>query len=210
MAVVREIIRRALRKIGVVAHDEPGTAEYFINGLAELNTMIGALNNYQHSLWAVTSMSKTLTTAASYTLTPRPMRIQSMRFKQNGIETPMERLDRQQYDAYPDKTVTGVPSTYYYDPQQATGTVYIWPKLAVAAGETLEITYERQFEDTDELNVGLDAPVNFEEALLYNLAARLALDYGKDAAAAGGIGVGALQLALSADREGSVYFYECE
>jgi hypothetical protein len=122
----------------------------------------------------------------------------------------MQELTRQEYDAYPDKTVTGLPTTFYYDPQQATGTVYIWPALAAAAGETLEITYERELEDTDELNAGLDTPVNWEEAIHFNLAARLGPSYGKDVSVIAQIAIGTMQNALASDREGSVFFYECE
>ncbi len=128
------------------------------------------------------SQTLTLTTAASYSLNPeRPVRILSARFKRSGIEIPMIRLSRDEYDDLPVKTTTGLPTQFYYDRQKEDALFYVWPVLATAAGETVEITYEREFEDVG-INDTVDLPGEWWDVAVLQLASRLVHAYGSEAA----------------------------
>lgn len=128
------------------------------------------------------SQTLTLTTAASYTLNPeRPIRILSARFKRNGQEIPMIRLTRDEYDNLPVKTTTGTPTQFYYDRQKEDALFYVWPVLASASGETVEITYEREFEDVD-INDTIDLPGEWWDVAVLQTASRLVHAYGSEAA----------------------------
>jgi hypothetical protein len=128
------------------------------------------------------SQTLTLTTAASYTLAPeRPVRILSARLKRSGIETPMIRLTRDEYDELPVKTTTGLPTQFYYDRQKEDALFYVWPVLATAAGETIEITYEREFEDVG-INDTIDLPGEWWDVAVLQLASRLVHAYGSEGA----------------------------
>lgn len=205
----QDLITDALRKIGVVAEDEPMTADQAANGLRAWNRLLKSWQNRGYNLWAVTLQTVTLTTAASYTMAPvRPVRILGARFVRNGIETPMLAMTRQEYDDLPVKASTGLPTRYYYDKQREAALLYVWPVLASASGETIRVTYEREAEDQTSLSAVPDIPAEWWEAAVYGLAARLADDYGKNVPNVIARAEEELRLALADDHEGSVYFGE--
>lgn len=175
---VLSIVTAALRKIGVVAGDEAASADDTAHAIEALNWMLKAWQANEWLPWTYTSGTLTLTTAASYTLSPaRPLRILNARLKRSGIEIPMQEMSRDEYDRLPQKTSTGLPTSYHYDRQREAAVFYVWPVLATAAGETVEYTYERELEDIAASTDTLDMPVEWHECVVYNLAARLADDY---------------------------------
>lgn len=205
----RDLVEDALRKIGVVAIDDPMTADESAHALRALDRLMKSWQNREYSLWLNATQTLTLTTSASYTLSPvRPLRILNARLVRSGIETPMQELTREEYDDLPLKSATGVPTTFYYDRQREASLFYVWPVLAAANGETIKIAYEREFEDQTDLTAVPDVPGEWWDAVVYGLAARLADDYGKNVPNVVARAEEELRLALSADREGSIYFGE--
>jgi len=139
-----EICTAALRKIGVVGMGVTASADEIETARVALGRMLKSWQSRGYNLWAVTSMSVTATTSASYSLTPaRPLALQSVRFK-SGSETPMLELSREEYDNLPLKSAAGRPTCFYYDRQKEAGTLYVWPVLSSVTTETLEITYIRE------------------------------------------------------------------
>jgi len=174
---VRDVCTRALRRAGIIDVGEDAEAEVMDAATEQLSDMLKAWQG-QPWFWTRAAMTLTLTTAASYTLSPaRPLRILSARFKRSGTETPMIELSRAEYDMLPVKTTTGVPTQYYYDRQREAALFYVWPVLSAAAGETVQITYVREVEDIASPNDTLDAPVEWYEAITLNLAALLAVEF---------------------------------
>jgi hypothetical protein len=207
---VRDIITDALLDI------EAGTLGQAVNA-RQSDHAVRTLNRLMKS-WQLrddtpsflkASYSLTLTTAASFSLVPeRPIRILSARFKRSGIELPMTRLSRGEWDDLPDKSVTGTPTQYYYDRQKEDALFYIWPQMASVTTETIEITYEREFTDVD-INDDIDLPGEWYDAAVKQLAARLVGPYGSEAAKQSikGEAEYALNLALAAGMDGeSVLF----
>jgi len=207
---IREVVTDALEKIGVVDGESEPEAYEVAKGVRALNRMLKSWQNKGYNLWTYASQSVPLTTAASYTLDPvRPVRVHSVRLKRGAVETPMERLTRDEYDDLPMKSSQGMPTTWYFDRQREAARLYIWPVLATANGETLEITYERELEDMaspGDLNDTLDMPGEWWDAVVYGLAARLADDFMVNAPNVIARAERELSEALAADREGSVFF----
>lgn len=202
----QDLIADALRKIGVVAEDEPMTADQAANGLRAWNRLLKSWQNRGYNLWTVATLSIPLTTAASYTMSPvRPIRILNARLVRDGIETPMIQMTRQEYDALPVKTSTGLPTQFYYDKQREAALFYVWPVLVAASGETVNVTYEREAEDQTLAGVP-DIPGEWWEAAVYGLAARLADDYGQNVPNVIARAEEELRLAMADDREESVFF----
>ncbi|MGE5500689.1 MAG: hypothetical protein ACM3W4_02050 [Ignavibacteriales bacterium] len=116
----------------------------------------------------------------SYTVTAR--RLLSIRRRTSGVDYPMGEWTRQEYFDLPTKAATGTPTVWYSDPQRSVHTLYIWPtaSAAVAANTTLEYTYQRVIEDIDDLDNEADLPQAWLEAIIYNLADRLMLQFGVD------------------------------
>lgn len=119
---------------------------------------------------------------ANYSLsTSKPLRIVEARYRSTATPTsdlPMQPLTRDQYFQLPNKTSTGTPTTFYFDPQVSGGTLYIWPVLSSATTESVVYTYQRRIEDIDSLNNNLDIPQEWLGTCGYALAARLLDDYG--------------------------------
>lgn len=205
--LVRDVVTAALRKLNITNLGDDPDAEDADLAMTALNRMLKAWQNRGYNVWATSQMSVTLTTAASYTMSPvRPLRILNSRFTRSGIETPMVVMTRDEYDALPQKTSAGIPTTYYYDRQREAAKLYVWPVLAAANGETLSITYERETEDVTDLNQVLDLPGEYFDAAVYGLAARLADDYQRDVPQIVARAEEELRVALAFDREESVFF----
>lgn len=208
---IRDIVTDALQKIGVADMGSQPEAYETAKAVRALNRMLKSWQNKGYNLWSYASQSVTLTTAASYTMSPaRPVRIHSVRLKRSGVETPMQRLTREEYDSLPIKTSTGTPTCWYYDKQREDASLYVWPVLSTAAGETLEITYERELEDlagSGDLNDEIDLPGEWWDAAVYQLGERLADDFAVNLTPQYLMrSQSLLNEALAADREGSVFF----
>jgi hypothetical protein len=180
---VRDIITDALLDLEVGAIGEEADATLAAHAVRTLNRVMKMwqLDDAAPSFLKA-SYTLTLTTAASYSLVPeRPIRILSARLKRSGIEIPMIRLSRDEYDMLPVKTTTGLPTQFYYDRQKEDALLYVWPVLATATGETVEITYEREFEDVG-INDTIDLPGEWWDVAVLQLASRLVHAYGSEAA----------------------------
>ena len=180
---VRDIITDALLDLEVGSIGDEADATLAAHAVRVLNRVMKAwqLDDAAPSFLKA-SQSLPLTTAASYTLSPeRPIRILSARFKRSGTEIPMIRLTRDDYDNLPVKTTTGTPTQFYYDRQKEDALFYVWPVLATAAGETVEITYEREFKDV-EINDNIDLPGEWWDVAVLQTASRLVHAYGSEAA----------------------------
>jgi hypothetical protein len=57
--------------------------------------------------------------------------------------------------------------------------MYVYQPLAAVTSETIKYTYQRKFEDIDALTNNLDVRQEHLELVGYNLASRLADDYGR-------------------------------
>lgn len=203
--IARDMVTAALRKIGVVAGDEPSTADQVANGVTALTLMLRSWSNARIAVFQTSEAAVTLTTAASYALSSRPTRVLGVRLRRSGIDLPMQEMTRQEYDDMPLKTSAGTPTCWYLDRQPTAATIYVWPVLASADGETLRITYERAFSS---LAQGDEVPIlpEWEEAAVYCLADRLSDDYTVDVPKVTARAAALYSDALAADREGSVFF----
>lgn len=216
MTLMRDLVQDAFRKCGILAKDEQLEAEDLRAGVRSFNSMVRGWQSKGIDVFGTASMSVTMTTAISYALSPMPVRVHSVRFKRNGSELQMSRMTRDEYDSLPVKTSTGTPTSWYLDRQANAATLYVWQGLAAAAGETLELTYERAFAEVGATDL-MPLPPEWEDAALYGLADRLCEDYEvgnlnpmlSDRIA--GKAMMFFRAALASDREGSVFMHEpCE
>ncbi len=178
----REIIAEAFKVAKIVSGGETPTATEMSDAETTLNLMLKTWSAKEH-LWIRTEGTQALTAStASYAITGA-RRMLSVRRRASSIDTPMNELAREEYYDLPTKSATGTPVSWYFDPQRATRTLYIWPtaSAAVATSTVLHFTYLRVIEDIDALENDPDVPQEWLEALVYSLAARLALSYGSDA-----------------------------
>ena len=175
---VRDIVSDALLDLGVSVIGQTPIAENMALGVRHLSRIMKTWNAKGYSQFLKASQTVTLTTGASYILAPvRPIKILDARFNRNGIETPMIEITRNEYDELPLKDTTGQPTQFYYDRQKEAAIFYVWPLLNVAAGETIEMTYEREPEDISSPNDAIDLPAEWYDAAVLTLAARLTVPF---------------------------------
>lgn len=206
---VEDLTTQALRKARIAGIGEIPASDDSSQAIEELNMMLKGWQNDGLNLWTKTGGSLTLTTAASYTLSPvRPLRILSARFRETATsnEIPMTEMMRDEYDELPNKSTTGTPTQFYYDRQREAALFYIWPILSAATAETVQFTYTREIEDMTSTSDTVDVPGEWWETVVYGLAARLIETYGLQNP---NVTQRAEMLyfdALAFDREGSICF----
>lgn len=125
------------------------------------------------------STSKIGSTVFKFTdLIERPQRTLSCRrktFAQDN-EIPVITWSRQEYFNQVNKNSQGTVVNCYYSPQLGNGRMYVW-QTASSVNDLLLFTFERQLEDILIGDDTLDFPVEWLEAIIYNLASRLSSDY---------------------------------
>lgn len=173
----------ALRKIGVLPIGATASADDAAACLIELELMLKQWGQEGPFLFTKREASQTLVSAtANYSLTStRPLRIIEARYRNASspaTDLPMQPLTRDEYYQLPNKAASGIPTTFYFDPQAATSTIYVWPVLATATTQAIVYTYQRRIEDVDSLNNNLDIPQEWLATVGYALADRLLDDYG--------------------------------
>lgn len=156
--------------------------------------VIGVVQDDDTILWSTiasfsagdtVTLNDALTAAASsgnkvYVYTnamPRPLKIISARRENDGNELGMFELSREEYFDYPNKSATGTPTNFYYDPQTTTGKLYLWPAPDSVDNE-INLTYLDSLEDIDNASEDLDYPQEWMSYLVSNLAVRLAPQQG--------------------------------
>ena len=177
----RQIIEFALRKTNLLALGQSADNDMVDAALVELNVMCKEWMKYP-AIWRLSeaSLTPTANTATISMSSSNPYRVTDCRFRNTASQdTTMEPMTRDEYYALPRKTSTGTPTTWYFDPQRATSTLYIWPVLAVVDTETIQATYQRRFEDVGDLANEVDITQEHLSTVGYNLAARLADNFGR-------------------------------
>jgi hypothetical protein len=179
------MLTQARRLLGISAEEEELSSSELSIGLDMFTRMLKAWEADGLGSWLLTEGSITLVNGtASYvcgsggTFTTVPFEIVDARITRSSIDIPMERLARSDYQALPNKAVTGYPVQYFYDRQRDSGTLYVWPVPDVGAG-TFKFTYRRRIMDLDAGSDNFDLPPEWEEAITLGLAKRLIPVYGR-------------------------------
>jgi len=188
------IITQALLKCGAVSSGQTPTAAEITDGSTMLNLMLKSWMADGLQLFTQTHISATpVESQYKYTFgtggdidttNHRPEEIFSVRRRLTSDTTDieMQRLSRDDYFRLAARTAEGVPTQWYLEPAIATTgqNLYIWPApdATFAAGSTLEIIYQKPFDDMDAATNNLAFPQSWELAVMINLAAWLAVDNG--------------------------------
>lgn len=183
--VANDLIQEAYQLCGLDTEGDGISNKMYVDGRRSLNLILKDWGTKER-LWLRTEATPLtlVTDTASYALTPdsqKPLRILSVRRRNSSnVDTPMRMLSRQEYFDLPNKTTSGAPTCWYYDPQTTTGTLYVWPRPSSsdASAYTLPYTYLRRMDDMDATNNDADIPQEWLRALSYTLASELALKFG--------------------------------
>lgn len=125
-------------------------------------------------------------------------------------DVPLMDLSYDQYLQLPNKFNTGTPTSYTYDRQLANANIYLWP-TPVDDSNLILLTIYTKIRDFDLAQNNPDFPQEWYDAVVYNLAVRIAPKFGKNVgdkfASLRQDAANALALAKAFDNEpGSIYF----
>jgi hypothetical protein len=190
------IITRALLIIGAVGAGQTPTASEITDGGETLNLMLKAWQADGLQLFTLTNISLTpVLDQYQYTFGPsgdidtgatgpRPEEIFNVHRRLTSDTTDIEltRLSRQEYWQLPNKSSSGTPTQFYYDPAIVSdlAKLYVWPApdATFVADQTLEIKYQKPFDDMDAATNDLAFPNSWTLAIVFGLAELLAFEYG--------------------------------
>ena len=93
-------------------------------------------------------------------------------------DIPMSLMSYREYFDQPNKTATGVPTMWAYDRQLDYFDIFLWSTPGDLTN-VVKLIISRKIEDVDTNSDNFDFPQEWAEALVMNLAVRLAPSYGK-------------------------------
>jgi hypothetical protein len=189
MTTAYDVVRGALRLIGVVTPIEPPSAEEAADGLSAMNQMLASWAASRYTSASVPQTSFALTSGvASYTIgaggainATRPTTIYQAHITQGGLDYPLRVVALGEYEAIPDKSTTGaIPEIMAIRPGYPLSTLHLYP----APGSGCTLVMDKIAPPSDlALYDTMPYPPEFIRAIRYNLAIELAPEYGVSVAA---------------------------
>lgn len=182
MTTARQIITRAMQKIGVLVKSEPPSADEADDALASLNALISSWSNDSLNIYARTLESFPLTGASSYTIgtggdfnTVRPTAIINAYVRQGTTDLQVSVVDDTMFAGIMTKSVSGLPYVLNYSNSYPLGVIKMYP--VGLSDYTLFLLSEKAVSGFATLDTQLNLPDGWERALIYNLAIELAPEY---------------------------------
>ena len=185
-----QLITAAFSLMGVYDADSTPSSGDLSTATVALNLMLKEWMTKNYNLWCVTDVPITLTQGlTSYKLGPgtptafaafRPLRIPMARLIYANttppLQVPLIELSRQEYNLMGQPSAQGTSNSYYYDPQLIQGVLYLY-LTPDANPNTVVLTCQRPLADAINSTDSLDFPIEWQNALRYNLAANLIDDF---------------------------------
>ncbi len=186
-----KVIDAALRVLGVLRSGDTTNNDTTMQNdcLEALNLMLKNYQNYGIEQW--TRETHTISNLAAYqsnymfananaditNIVPERI-IQAYITPQANVDVEVTPISMQEYWALANKKATGMPNQVAYNFQNDYGMLYLWPIPTVNTYH-LTIVYQKPYDDLDAATDTFDVPQRWFEALKWNLAVRLAPEFGK-------------------------------
>lgn len=107
----------------------------------------------------------------------KPLRVPDARRRRSGQDIEMIKMGRIDYLNLPNKFEQGTPVQFYFQPKKSFSFMYLWP-TAASVETVIPFTYYRPIAVFDTSATDADFPDEWIEVLKFNLALRLAPEYG--------------------------------
>ena len=184
MATARDIVEGSLRLIGVVGQAEQTPDADAGYGLLALQDMLAVWSADDIIIPSITQDSFTLVagtasytygTGGTFTGSTRPESIVEAFLRSGTEDYPLSAMTDTEYRDIPNKSNTGLPTRYWYNPSYPTGTFYF--DVKPDAAYTLKVDVLRGLSQPTSLNGSISFPDQYRAALKFNLAIWLAPEY---------------------------------
>ena len=178
-ATAQVLIKGALRNIGAIATGETPTSDELADGLEALQMMLDHWSSKNIMIPYITNEAITTTGAESYTwgtggtiATARPEAIIGAYVADDRV---LRIIDQAKYRQLRVSGNAGDTTWLWYSPEFPLGKLYIWP----TGSETIYIDSLKPFTEPSLITSSVAFPSGFDEAIKYNLAVRMASEYGR-------------------------------
>jgi hypothetical protein len=192
MATLQDIVKRALRMVGVKAANESLTgaegadALVMANDLLELwrlsRTMVYSIDRYVFTSIVAGTASYTIGSAATIPI-ERPVKIEEASWLDNTnsdapLEIPIHVATYEEWQKVPIKSVSTTHSwILYYEPEVTSGVIYLYPEPSDATYDLVLYVWN-PLDAISAISSTVTFPPGYQMALTYNLALNLAAEYG--------------------------------
>lgn len=186
-----QIINAALRSLKVISAGGAGTTDDITDCAFSLGLILNTLNTDGYMRWLYQTITVPFVAGqASYTIAEssadvtafRPVRI-AHAFRRDSSTPPndvdMAQLSRQEYDMLTPKTIEGVPTQFYYDPQLTAGVFYPWP-VPSDTTYSARLCIQRPVQDITASTQNFDVEREWYLPLRWMLADEVGLEYEVD------------------------------
>uniref|UniRef100_A0A6M3IPJ3 Uncharacterized protein n=1 Tax=viral metagenome TaxID=1070528 RepID=A0A6M3IPJ3_9ZZZZ len=177
------LIKAALRSIGVLAAGEVPTTDEYADSLESLKMMLRHWQARNTRIYYTKQDAIGLAGATSYTIgsggdcnTVRPASIRGAYVRDsNSFDHPVKLIDEDKYRSLRLKNLSGPAEYLWYSPEYPLGKIYLFP----TGGTTLYIDSLKPLTEPGAITSDVAFPPEYDEAVKYGLAVRLAPEYGK-------------------------------
>lgn len=184
-----DLITLALQQAGVVGIGQPASAEDANSAFTLANMMLGQWNAKRWLVYHLLDVSCVGTGAQSYTIGPggdfdtlRPDRIEGAYVRllntaaSNQVDYPLRLLQSMEdYSLVGQKGLIGFPQYAFLDSDFPLGRLYLWP-IPTGVYE-VHVLIKSELASFADLATEITLPAEYQEAIMYNLAARLRPQY---------------------------------
>lgn len=178
MGTVRDLITAALLDLGAIASGETPTADEAADCLRRLNLLLETLRLESLMVYAVDTVTKATTGAASYTWgtggdinSARPVRLDRASLRLAGstaLDYPLQVLTDEEYESIGLKSLsTTLAGCVYLDRAYPLANLYVWP--VQASGATLVLYPWHPLTAFASLDTSVSLPPGYELMLQTNL-----------------------------------------
>jgi hypothetical protein len=192
----RSLIVGTFRLLGITAQGETPNANELLEAFDRLNEMVDGWSTQRLTMRVVTREQYALVSGqASYTIGPagttptpdwigaRPEFVDSVALVLSSstpeVEIPLGAMTEQAYQALTIKTMeNSLPTLWYYDATMPSGTFTVWP-VPNTADNPVVVYAPQATAQFPALATEVVLPPGYTDALRYNLAVRLAPEYGR-------------------------------
>jgi hypothetical protein len=188
MATALDLVKGAMRLVGVLAEGETPEAEDANIVLSALNAMLDSWNleslliyHIQDEAFPVSAGVGEYGIGTGQTFnTTRPVSIESAFIRDgSGNDHPLTVFEFDRWDDIPDKDAVGRPDALSYEPSYPYGQIKLWP--APSAADTLHIRTFKPLSNSLTLATQLAIPTGYERAIRFNLAVEIAPEFEREA-----------------------------
>jgi len=178
------LIRHAMRAIGAYASGEVPTTQEYDDAFKTLKMMLRHWSANDIRLYYIRLDALTMTGSAVYSIGvggdidngDAPTAIRGAYYSSGGVDYPLKIIDEAQYRRISQKTLSSTPEMLWYNPGYPLSYIYVYP----TASGTLYLHSLTPLAEPALVTAQVVFPPEYDEAIIYGLAVRLAVEYGRD------------------------------